>query len=241
MTEIRSTTDDVVTHLGALGGEPGVALAAGTGVLCIAIGAAGRRYNVDGLGYLFGDEGGGFWIGRAGIRAAVRAAEGRGPRTALQAALRSVVGPLPTSVKHLYGSPTLISDVAAFAAAVGEAANDGDEVATRICRAAADGLVGDVSAALDFLAGDDCVLPPEVAQVSVGGGVLRSGGAVRISFGDLMATRHPGVALREPVGDASLGAVLLAGSTRFVHHEMAVTWRRGDGIVATGSPDQAGA
>jgi glucosamine kinase len=238
VNEIRSTGDDVVTHLGALSGAPGVAVAAGTGTLCLAIGPAGERRNVDGLGYLFGDEGGGFWIGRAGIRAAVRAAERRGPRTLLQDALRVVVGPLPMSVKHLYGSPTLIADVAAFAAAVGEAADNGDDVALQICRAAANGLVGDVSAALAFLAGDDGVLAGPVAQVSVGGGVLQAGAAVRIAFADLMARRHPNVILREPAGDASRGAVLLAGARRFVHHDMAVTWRRGHGIVATGSPDQ---
>lgn len=241
VNEIRSTGDDVVTHLGALSGAPGVALAAGTGTLCLAVGPSGERRNVDGLGYLFGDEGGGFWIGRAGIRAAVRAAEGRGPRTALQAALRSVVGPLPTSVKHLYGSPTLVADVAAFAGTVGAAADDGDEVAAQICRTAADGLVGDVSAALDFLADDGGTLQPTVARVSVGGGVLRAGGAVRTAFVGLMTARHPGVALLEPAGDASRGAMLLGGSTRYVHHEMAVTWRRDDGIVATGSPDQVGA
>jgi glucosamine kinase len=241
VNEIRSTGDDVVTHLGALSGAPGVALAAGTGTLCLAIGAAGERRNVDGLGYLFGDEGSGFWIGRAGMRAAVRAGEGRGPRTSLQAALRDVVGPLPASVKHLYGSPSLVADVAAFAATVGAAAADGDPVAAQICQDAAAGLVGDVSAAVDFLAGVGGALPEAVAQVSVGGGVLRAGGAVRTAFTTLMARRHPDVVLREPAGDASQGAVLLAGATRFVHHEMAVTWRRGEGIVAVGSPDQVGA
>jgi glucosamine kinase len=239
--EIRSTGDDVVTHLGALAGEPGVALAAGTGTLCLAIGAAGERRNVDGLGYLFGDEGGGFWLGRAGIRAAVRAAEGRGPATSLQDALRESVGPLPGSVKHLYGSPTLVAQVAAFAATVGAAAAAGDAVATTICRAAADGLVGDVTAALGFLRDADGGLPERVAQVSVGGGVLRAGGTVRAAFADLMAARHPDVALREPAGDAGTGAVLLAGPSRFVHTGMAVTWRRDAGIVGLGSPDQVGA
>lgn len=241
--EIRSTGDDVVTHLGALSGASGVVLAAGTGTLCLAIGPAGERRNIDGLGYLFGDEGGGFWIGRAGIRAAVRAAEGRGPRTVLQEALRDLVGPLPSSVKHLYGSPTLVAEVAAFASTVGAAADAGDDVAGQICVAAADGLVGDVSAALGFLA--EAAGRAErfraVAPVSVGGGVLRAGGAVRIAFAERMAARHPDVVLVAPAGDASRGAMLLAGARRFVHHEMAVTWRRGLGIVGVGSPDQAGA
>lgn len=239
--EIRSTGDDVVTHLGGLAGAPGVALAAGTGTLCLAIGPAGERRNVDGLGYLFGDEGGGFWLGRAGIRAAVRAAEGRGPRTRLQAALEEVVGPLPSSVKHLYTSPTLIAEVAAFAAVVGQAADEGDDIAAQICRAAADGLVGDVAAALRFLSDEDGTVPRTVAQVSAGGGVLRAGGAVRTAFTALMTARHPDVAVLEPAGDAGSGAMLLAGRKRFVHQDMAVTWRRGPGIVGAGSPDPIGA
>ncbi|MFF4197270.1 BadF/BadG/BcrA/BcrD ATPase family protein [Nonomuraea sp. NPDC001831] len=66
-------------------GDVEVAYAAGTaapsGTLLLAgTGAAAARFSgrtvtavADGLGWLLGDEGGGFWIGRAGVRAAVRA------------------------------------------------------------------------------------------------------------------------------------------------------------------------
>lgn len=229
VAEIRSTGDDVVTHLGALGGAPGVAVAAGTGTLCIAIDATGRRRNVDGLGYLFGDQGSGFWLGRAGIRAALAAVEGRAPVTTLTDRLRLRVGPLPVSVKRLYAEPGLVAQVAGFAREVGAAALAGDAVAQAICRQAAVGLVGDVEAALSFLGGR--------GDVTASGGVLVAGGVVRAEFIAELARRCRGARLVPARGDATDGALLLAGAPTFVHHHLALTWRRGLGVVAPGSPD----
>ena len=45
--------------------------------------AAGRAARSGGWGYLLGDEGGGFWIGRAALSAVVRQFDGRGPATLL--------------------------------------------------------------------------------------------------------------------------------------------------------------
>src|SRR6185295_6497869 len=76
------TSDAVLAHAGALGGEPGVVLIAGTGVVALAIGADGALRTADGWGPGLGDEGGGAWIGASGLRAALRAHDGRGPSTA---------------------------------------------------------------------------------------------------------------------------------------------------------------
>jgi len=66
-------TDDAVTaHLGALGGEPGVVVAAGTGAIALGVGESGASARADGWGTLLGDDGGGYWIGRrSGARAAL--------------------------------------------------------------------------------------------------------------------------------------------------------------------------
>ena len=72
------SNDAVTAHLGALGGEPGVVIVAGTGAIALAVGADGRWARADGWGTLLGDAGGGYWIGRAGLDAALRAADGRG-------------------------------------------------------------------------------------------------------------------------------------------------------------------
>jgi len=89
---VAVTSDAVIAHAGALNGEPGVVLIAGTGVVALAIGADGELRTADGWGPWLGDEGGGAWIGAAGLRAALRAHDGRGPSTTLLDAARARFG-----------------------------------------------------------------------------------------------------------------------------------------------------
>src|SRR6201991_2503847 len=65
---VAVTSDAVIAHAGALNGEPGVVLIAGTGVAALAIGADGALRTADGWGPWLGDEGGGAWIGAGGLR-----------------------------------------------------------------------------------------------------------------------------------------------------------------------------
>jgi N-acetylglucosamine kinase-like BadF-type ATPase len=61
----------------------GIALIAGTGSLAWGRNKAGETARCGGWGYLLGDEGSGYAIALAGLRAAMRAADGRGPQTDL--------------------------------------------------------------------------------------------------------------------------------------------------------------
>lgn len=58
-----------MAHLGALGGATGVLILAGTGSIVIGRDLAGRWARAGGFGPLLGDEGSGFWLGRAWLRA----------------------------------------------------------------------------------------------------------------------------------------------------------------------------
>ncbi|MFJ3667047.1 N-acetylglucosamine kinase [Streptomyces sp. NPDC090106] len=85
----------------------GLALVAGTGAVATRI--VGRRATttVDGDGWLLGDEGSGFWIGRSAVRAALRMADGRGRTTVLAGWVGSTLGlpvdVLPTAGIQPYG------------------------------------------------------------------------------------------------------------------------------------------
>jgi N-acetylmuramic acid 6-phosphate etherase len=131
---VAVTSDAVLAHAGALNGEPGVVLIAGTGVAALAIDAAGGLRTADGWGPWLGDEGGGAWIGAAGLRAALRAHDGRGPSTTLLDAAYARFGAPQTWPAQLAGAAA----VASFAPDV--LAAEDDAAALTIVRAAAAAL-----------------------------------------------------------------------------------------------------
>ena len=62
---------------------PGVVVIAGTGSIAYGIGPAGTAARAGGWGEVYGDEGSAFWVGARALAAVVRAADRRGPATAL--------------------------------------------------------------------------------------------------------------------------------------------------------------
>jgi glucosamine kinase len=198
--------DMVTAHAGALAGEPGVVVAAGTGVVVLGVAPDGTAHRADGLGYLLGDDGSGFAIGRAGVRAALRAREGRGPRTALLAAATSFFGGLDDLAHRVYASPTPVGDLAAFAPDVAEVARQGDDVARAIWREAVDHLIASTVAVVrrtfpDALAGG--------VAVSHSGRLFLVEDLLLAPFRQALGERCPEAAYREPAGDALAGAARL--------------------------------
>lgn len=74
--QVSVIDDGFASYIGALGGKDGVVLTIGGGVVSIG-GLKGRYAHRDGLGSTFGDEGGGFWLGRNAISKALAAQQGR--------------------------------------------------------------------------------------------------------------------------------------------------------------------
>ena len=64
-------------------GRPGVVIISGTGSIAYGRNARNEGARAGGWGHVLGDEGSGYWIGRAALRAVLREADRRGPRTAL--------------------------------------------------------------------------------------------------------------------------------------------------------------
>ncbi|TPX03194.1 hypothetical protein FJ656_18475, partial [Schumannella luteola] len=167
--------DSVTSYLGTLGDGNGAVVASGTGVVTLAVGAAGVA-RIDGWGYLMGDAGSGFWIGRAALDAVMRAHDGRGPSTSLTSVVRSRWPELEDAYVQLQSDPARVSVVAWFAEAVAAHATT-DAVAERICRDAAEEL------ALSVVTGLRRVGAEPAPVVSAIGGVFR-GEAVRAAFED---------------------------------------------------------
>jgi N-acetylglucosamine kinase-like BadF-type ATPase len=123
-------------------GQPGVVIISGTGSISYGRNADGMAARSGGWGYVLGDEGSGYWIGRAALRAVLRAADQRGKATALTQLLLAHFGiSRPQGLIHeVYHTNLKPAAIGTLAQCVHQAFMEGDEVAIGILRGAANEL-----------------------------------------------------------------------------------------------------
>jgi len=194
--------DSVTSHLGALRGQRGAIVASGTGVVAYAIGEAAVA-RVDGWGNIIGDAGSGFWIGRAGMVAVLRAHDGRGPATALTAFVEAEFPDVEAAYLDLQNDPGYVRRVAAYAKTVADLAAT-DAVCADIIDQAATELAHSAIVALRRV-GED-VAPTTL--VSIQGKIFLSE-RLRTRFVQLISEAIPGAQFVPPLGDGLDGASLL--------------------------------
>lgn len=204
--EVILAHDSTTSFLGALGDTRGAVVAAGTGVVTLAVGAS-RVARVDGWGYLMGDAGSGYWIGREALDAVMREYDGRGPVTALRAVAEERWPDLSQAYIHLQSDPERVSVIASFAAHVARLATEGDAVSQNITVRAGGELAHSVETALRRVRSDD---EREHFAACAIGGVFRSP-QLREAFASHIAASEFDVTLVEPLGHGIDGAAALAG------------------------------
>lgn len=158
----------------------GFALVSGTGSVCARIEQFETSRVADGLGWLMGDHGSGYWIGHEVVLAVAAALDGRAEQTLLSASLLEQLSVPPSSAQHEGRSVALQSAVqsiyalrpiqlASFAILAFEAAEQGDPIAVGILRRAGAALLHSLS-----------VVRPESTELPlvIGGSILRAGSPV---------------------------------------------------------------
>ncbi len=196
--------DSVTAYLGANRFELGAVIAVGTGVVTLGVGPAGTA-RVDGWGHLVGDAGSAYWIGRAGLDAALRSFDGRGSSTALERAAVEEFGDLTELYMVLQADDRRVTRIAGFALAVDAAARTGDRVAAAVSDRAAEELAGSVCAAL----ARSGHRPDAPARVSWVGEVLAHNDRIRGRFVELVGEAMPGATIGPPHGEPLDGIGLL--------------------------------
>ncbi|MEV3928989.1 MULTISPECIES: N-acetylglucosamine kinase [unclassified Streptomyces] len=197
--------DAVTAYAGALGQRPGAVVAGGTGM--VALGTDLRTWRrADGWGHLLGDSGGGAWIGRAGLDAAMRAHDGRrGGSPALLERLEAVFGPVTGLPGLLYPRTDRPALLASFAPEVVACAL-GDEVAAGILREAA-AHIAEAAAAV-------CPGPaesgPDGCEVALTGGLFRMGEPLLAPLREELAAQIPRARVVPAAGDPLHGALEIA-------------------------------
>ncbi|MFB7631013.1 N-acetylglucosamine kinase [Streptomyces sp. NPDC056149] len=197
--------DAVTAYVGALGQRPGAVVAAGTGLVALGtdLTPAGGWRRADGWGHLLGDCGGGAWIGRAGLEAALRAHDGRpGGSPALLARARAEFGPVAGVPGALYPRPDRPAVLASFAPEVARCAA-GDAVAA--------GILADAARHIADSAAAVCPPGPD-ATVALTGGLLHLGAPLLSPLREALAERLPGARLEPAAGSPLDGALALAAA-----------------------------
>lgn len=191
---------------GGLSGRPGIAVIAGTGTNCLGRDPRGEMAMCGGWGWLLDDEGGGFGLALAAVRAVARAADGRGSPTSLVPAVLTFFGVSEPDelLSWFYGRKWTPAEVAGFAQVVMRHADAGDEVAGEILAAGARALAGLVSGARRALRF------PGRAEVVLLGGCGRSGPPYQKLVERELKSACRGIRLVEPEGCPLAGAAFNA-------------------------------
>jgi len=242
-TEVAIASDVLTAHLGAFAGETGTVLIAGTGAVAYSIHDAEARRS-DGWGPWLGDEGSGRWVGQTGLVCALRAADGRGPATALEQDARDLsadlgVGPgagLSAGLSADLGADLsadlgagLSAGLGAGLSALPRALTGGSDVARllasfapTVLRRAADGdgvASSIVDDAIAHLVATTAAITVPCTPVSVVGGLAENPEFLRRLLVEL---RHHRLRPHRPVGTPLDGAVTLATRRNLPHERYVI-------------------
>ncbi|MEB3185607.1 MAG: BadF/BadG/BcrA/BcrD ATPase family protein [Cyanobacteriota bacterium] len=204
---VAVTGDERSALRGALGDQPGVLVISGTG--CIAVGQTGegRQHRCGGWGWLLDGAGSAMDIGRDGLAASVRMADGRIPESPLRGALWQAIG--ATTAQEVKAAVVASgfgpAHFARLAPLVAAAAATGDQEAIAIVQRSALALaelVAGVARALDLQAPCVCAVGGAVEHLKPLGDGLQSA----------LTARVPGARLQQPLGDGCDGALAMAAA-----------------------------
>jgi N-acetylglucosamine kinase-like BadF-type ATPase len=206
-TRTLVVNDALIALVAGAGDRPGVVVVAGTGSIAYGRDASARAARAGGWGYLLGDEGGGFWIGRAALAAVVRQFDGRGPVTLLTPMVLSRMQLAdPTElISAIYGGGLQRYSIATIAPVVQTAADAGDAVAADILERAAGELAASAASVITRLD-----MRGEPFPTILSGGVFRGVPSLVEKVSARVSEIAPRSDVRRLDAEPALGAVTLA-------------------------------
>ena len=200
VTDVRAALE------GALDGQPGVIIVAGTGSIAMGINGAGEMERSGGWGPIMSDEGSGYDIARRALRAVVASFDGRQQPTILTERICRELGiasaaDLPGVI---YNSDSEAVEIASLAKLVTEAAEEGDAVAREILAGAGRELGQLAISVIEKLG-----LQAQSFRVACVGSVFHSGEYVLGSLREAVRRVAPAAEIGPPLFSPPIGAVKL--------------------------------
>jgi N-acetylglucosamine kinase-like BadF-type ATPase len=205
---VRVLPDGEVALRAAFAEGAGIIVNAGTGSVAFARDPAGGMHRSGGHGWQFGDEGGGYWLGRRALDAAARAQDGRAEGSTLLARLLGALGLRQFDDLVRWSTTATPAQVAALAPHVLNAASEGEAIARRTVTDAAEELAGLAVALARHFPGSGPI------AVAATGGLVNPASALTTALRDALAVQLPRAELSTRHIDLALGALALAAAAR---------------------------
>lgn len=199
-TRLCVVHDALIALEAAFEGGSGLIIIAGTGSVVLGRTQDGTLEQAGGWGYLLGDEGSGYALGLAGLRAVADAFDG-GPATSLrtQLAERYGIHSRDLFIRHVYGQEWPVQNAAPL---VLEAATQGDAVAQHIIEEE----TGALSRQVEWLIDRGCDIEPRIALL---GGLIQDDYYTQ-SLRDALTHRFPTWSIQKLQRRPVVGALHLA-------------------------------
>jgi N-acetylglucosamine kinase-like BadF-type ATPase len=206
-TKISVNSDAIIALAGAFGNRPGIILIAGTGTICFGKNSKGDIIRSGGWGYLLGDEGSGYYIGREAILAALKDFDGRGEGTTLRKILMSKFGleSMDQIIPLIYQNKLDRIKIADLAPIVFEEAKKVDTVALQIIKQAGN-EIGKLAKAVALRLG----FSDENIKIALIGSIFKQKEMLVNEISKELFEISWNIELTAPEFDPALGAAILA-------------------------------
>jgi len=213
-------TDDSVTHHASFfRGSPGIALAIGTGVACISVGnQKDSMFSVSGYGYLLGDDGGGFSIGRNALRLALDTQFER-PDSKMVELATSRFGSITALPAQVHSRTRAVNEISQFAREVLDLAANDQEALSIVEQASLD-LAKTVQRAIKA-----ANLTPEAAELAWSGRLFAHSPLARALLENTVSSIIPGLTIRYKDSNPLAGGLWLGEVSDFgPYKQMIQAW-----------------
>jgi N-acetylglucosamine kinase-like BadF-type ATPase len=202
--KVEIVGDMVIALEAAFGGSPGVIVIAGTGSIAYGVNTAGQSARAGGWGFAISDEGSGYWIGRAGVSAALHAHDEGRATPLLAEAMKALTAETPEQLV-LAANAVPSPEFSELVPAVLAAAEAADPTALGVLRGAGRELAGLAKAVIRRLFSAE-----QAVRVAMSGGVFANSALVRQVFYNELRAEISGVEEVPTVVEPVLGALALA-------------------------------
>ncbi len=196
--------DAYISLVGAHGEEKGIITISGTGSISLGIDSNNKLYRTGGWGHILGDEGSGYYFGKEGLVAIMKAYDGRVEDTSIKQKVLDYLGfdtedRIP---KYVYSNIEEKDKIAKLAPLVIEAASEGDKIAVEIINKGILDLID--------LTDTNYKKISEPVNIALAGGILEKSTFIRENFVRNLKDKNPQYNVIENKFNSGIGALILA-------------------------------